>query len=67
MNLIKLGFFRVPQIIALLQIAESTLWLWVSKGEFPEPIKLGKRVAVWPITEVMEWIESKNNLRKINQ
>ena len=55
----ELKYLRAYQVLDLLQIAESTLWWWVSRGEFPPPIKLSKKVTVWLEKDVMEWIENK--------
>lgn len=65
MDLAEIGYLRIPQILKLLRICESTLWLWVSKGEFPRPIKLSRKVTVWRVKDVREWIENKNTMNRV--
>lgn len=64
MHLRKFGYLRVPQVIKLLRVGESTLYRWVSNGKFPQPIKLGTKVIAWPVKDVTAWIEAKNNAGK---
>lgn len=46
---------RVPDVLALLGISESTLWRWVQKGFFPRPTKLGSHISVWPESTIANW------------
>lgn len=49
---------RLPQVLARVPVAKSTLWLWVREGRFPRPIKLGEMTTAWRATSVSEWIEA---------
>jgi len=46
-------YMRVSQLAQLLQVSKSTIWRWAANGSIPQPIKLSKRVAVWPTQEVL--------------
>lgn len=48
-----------PASQGLLHVSEKTIWEWVRKGQFPQPIKLSGNVTVWRMSEVQAWIESK--------
>ncbi|WP_368408949.1 helix-turn-helix transcriptional regulator [Celeribacter halophilus] len=41
-----------------LQCGESTIWRWISQGNFPAPIKIG-RLARWNPSEVDRFLKSK--------
>ncbi|MFP5085597.1 helix-turn-helix transcriptional regulator [Acinetobacter pittii] len=43
----------------LIGVSEKTLWEWVRKGEFPQPIKLSSTITVWRAMDIAEWMKSK--------
>lgn len=43
----------------LIGVSEKTLWEWVRKGVFPQPIKLSQTITVWRATDITEWMKSK--------
>ena len=43
----------------LIGVSEKTLWEWVRKGEFPQPLKLTPTITVWRATDIAEWMKSK--------
>lgn len=43
---------RLRQVLEIVPIAKSTLWLWVKEGKFPKPIKLGPKTTVWRFTDI---------------
>ena len=49
---------RLPQVMDLTGLAKSTVWLWVSQGKLPKPIKISPRVSVWKESEIMTFIEN---------
>lgn len=44
-------------------LSRSTIYLLISKGEFPPPIRIGRRAVAWNAAEVDEWIASKIGAR----
>ena len=52
---------RTGDVLSLLGISRSTLDLWVSKGYFPKPHKLGRKLNVWCASDVEEWLSSVNS------
>jgi prophage regulatory protein len=54
-------FYRIPQLIQILNVSKSTIWSWVKDGTFPAPIKLGKNCSAWSSEVVNKWIQSKTN------
>jgi prophage regulatory protein len=67
MHLREFGYLRVPHVLKLLRVGESTLYRWVSNGKFPQPIKLGGKVIAWPVKDVTAWIEANNDAGKNKQ
>lgn len=51
-------FLRINQIVEKTGIAKSTIWLWVSEGKFPKPIKLSPRITVWEEEKIEKWMIS---------
>ena len=39
-------------------LAKSTIWLKISQGLFPKPIKLSPGINVWRESDIDAWIES---------
>ena len=50
---------RLPVIKELTGLSRSTIYLRMSKGEFPSSISLGGRAVGWLEGDVNDWLESK--------
>ena len=50
------NFLRIKDVMKMTGIAKSTIWLWVSEGKFPKPIKLSPRITVWDSDKIEEWM-----------
>lgn len=51
------GFVRIPQILEVIPIGESTWWKWVKSGKAPAPVKLGPRTTAWTAESIRSLIE----------
>jgi predicted DNA-binding transcriptional regulator AlpA len=51
------ALLRLPQVLALYPVSKSTWWNGIKKGDYPRPIKLTERIAVWPAAAVFKLIE----------
>ena len=51
--------YRLPTIIELTGLSRSSIYLAMSKGNFPKPIKLGQRSIGWPEHLIQEWQNKK--------
>lgn len=49
--------YDVEQMVGL---SRSTLYAMMAEGDFPKPVKLGKRAVGWHERDVLEWIESRS-------
>jgi prophage regulatory protein len=52
-------FLRLTEVRKRVPYSRSTIYLKVSRGEFPAPIELGARAVGWLESEIDEWIESR--------
>jgi prophage regulatory protein len=60
------GFVRLSQIIgnqrakppipAVVPVSKSTWWEGVKTGRFPKPVKLGERITVWRVEDILALI-----------
>ena len=51
----SVGYLRLKDVVKRVPVAKSTIWLWVSNGKFPAPVKLGERVTAWPVASIERW------------
>ena len=53
-------FYRVSQLVDMLNVSKSSIYLWVSQGKFPKSFKIGGGTSVWSEIDISEWIDSLN-------
>lgn len=53
------NLIRRPEVEARTGLSRSTLYEWMKRGEFPQPVKLGARIVAWRESDVTEWLESR--------
>lgn len=51
--------FRLPEVRARTGLGRSTLYDWISRGEFPAPVKLCARIVGWRESDIFTWLESR--------
>jgi prophage regulatory protein len=49
-------FIRMPDLRQKVGLSKSQIYKLIQQDEFPEPVKLGKKVSVWIDSEVEEWM-----------
>ena len=47
--------YRLPKVIELTGLSRSSIYLALSKEEFPKPIKIGRRAIGWSEKSINEW------------
>lgn len=52
---------RLKTVIERTALTRSTIYLMMSKGEFPRPIKISDRCVAWNEATINDWIEAKLN------
>jgi prophage regulatory protein len=54
---------RLPEVRQLAGMSTSTLYLKMSRGEFPSPVRIGSRAVAWRSSDVAAWQASLPNAR----
>ena len=55
----KSPFMGKDQVLELIPIGKSTMYLMIANGEFPKPKQLGARAVAWSRAEIDAWIADK--------
>ena len=50
---------RRPEVEARTGLSRSTIYFWMSRGDFPQPVKLGTRLVAWRESDIAAWLESR--------
>ncbi len=53
----QLQLLRLGSVLKMTGLCRSSLYRKVTAGEFPSPVKVGKRASAWVASEVAQWIE----------
>ncbi|MBT9611914.1 MAG: AlpA family phage regulatory protein [Burkholderiales bacterium] len=56
MDLSEMRCVRLPEVISLLGLSRSSIYLQISDGLFPPPIHMSARCSAWPMHEVQRII-----------
>lgn len=51
-----LRLLRIGEVAAILGIAEVTIRKWVGRGDFPPPLRIGRRCIRWTRQQIEEYI-----------
>jgi prophage regulatory protein len=52
-------FLRMSAVQSRVPYSRSTIYLLISRGEFPHPHNLGARAVAWLESDIDEWIASR--------
>lgn len=47
---------RRPAVEAATGLSRSTIYDMMDRGDFPRPIRIGRRAVAWPESEVLAWL-----------
>lgn len=53
----QLGTIRAKKCAELFDVSICTWWRWVRTGQAPKSIKIGPRVTVWKVSDVMAMLD----------
>lgn len=48
---------KLNEVINTTGLSRSSIYAYMTKGEFPKPIQLGPRAVAWIEGEVQEWLK----------
>lgn len=52
-------FIRRPEVENITGLSRSTIYLYISRGDFPKPIKIGIQAVAWQESVIQDWIASR--------
>lgn len=55
----SIKFIRLPEVKDKTGLSRSSIYLRMSKGEFPQSISLGDRAIGWLESDIEQWLEDK--------
>ncbi len=61
------NILRLPRVKERTGLSRSTIYLRISKGEFPAPISLGSRAVGWLEEDVDTWLSQKVEAARIGK
>ena len=50
---------RRPEVQAMTGMSRAAIYQKMATGQFPRPVKIGRRAVAWPQSAIDEWIESR--------
>ena len=50
---------RRPDVEARTGLSRSTIYDWMKRGEFPQPVALGARLVGWRESDIEAWLEAR--------
>lgn len=53
---------RRPQVEQTVGLSRSTLYAAIKNGDFPRPIRIGKRAVAWRSSEVESWLNYRSEV-----
>ena len=59
-------FIRLKEVMSLTGLGRSSIYKFMSEGQFPQSISLGERAVAWEEREIKEWLQDKFDSRNIN-
>lgn len=51
------------EVSQLIGLKKSAIYIRISEGTFPAPIKIGQKCSRWSLSEVQAWIEKAVEMR----
>lgn len=54
-----ISILRLPDVIGMTGLPESSIYALIAKDEFPRPIALGAKRVGWSLSDVQAWLYAK--------
>jgi prophage regulatory protein len=56
---LDIRLLRLPAVEARTGLTKDSIYLGVRRGEFPKPVRVGKRRVAWRSDELERWIQER--------
>lgn len=50
---------RRPAVESMTGLSRSTIYAWMARGEFPQPVALGTRLVGWRESDIEAWLQAR--------
>jgi prophage regulatory protein len=63
--MVNTKIYRLPDVLKITGLSRSSIYLYVSRGDLPKPIRLGgekSRAIGWRADDLSDWLEKQSNL-----
>jgi len=54
---------RLPEVLKLTGLSRSTLYQFITRGDFPRQVQLGERSVGWFESHVSKWIQARKPVK----
>jgi prophage regulatory protein len=58
---------RLPQVMARVGLSRSSIYLGISRSEFPRQVRLGARAVGWLQSDIDEWVRHRVALHRATE
>ena len=55
------SLLRRPDVEQLTGLSRASIYLAMQRGEFPRPVRIGRRMVAWPRSVIDDWIERRKS------
>lgn len=53
------AILRMPQVVEMTGVSRAHIYALIARGEFPRPVRIGKRAVGWMVNDVEAWISAR--------
>lgn len=50
---------RRSDVESRIGLSRSTIYDWMKRGQFPQPVKLGERLVAWKESDIAAWLDAR--------
>jgi prophage regulatory protein len=51
------NYMKLKEVLSLLRISKSTWYAGISRGEFPQPVRIGTRTVLWKESDIEAYLQ----------
>lgn len=55
---------RMKDVVKKIGLCRATIYAMIGRGEFPRPIRIGKRATGWRESELEDWLANRSAARE---
>ncbi len=59
MSVVEKRALKLQEVLRLVSLSCTTVYRMMSLGEFPRPVRVGRRAARWHSDEIEEWLAAR--------